>query len=306
MHWARVGEAGFVGGMRFLFGVYRLFGRWPFRLALYPVIAWYVVSSATARQASREYLARLHASTGGASPAPTLANVFRHFFAFGETLLDKLRAWSGETDWQIEVDGGEAILDLAHAGRGAVIVTAHIGNLELFRMLGPKLRHLKITVLVHTLNARRFNAMMTSVNPAAALDMVQVTELAPQTAILLAERVEQGGFVVIAGDRVPLDPKAPTLAQDFLGASARFPLGPYVIASLLRCPLVAMLNSQRGERFHLRVAQLADKVTLPRGNRAGAAGALAERFVALLEAECRAAPFQWFNFFPFWSQAKSA
>ncbi len=300
MHWAAIGEAGFTGGMRLLFGIYRVFGRWPFRLALYPVIAWYVLCNASARRASREYLARLYANTGACSPAPTLANVFRHFFAFGETLLDKLRVWSGENDWAIEVEGGEAILAHARAGRGAVIVTAHLGNLELFRRLGPALRGLKITVLVHTLHARRFNALMARVNPAAQLDMIQVSALDPQTAIRLAERIEAGGFVVIAGDRVPLDPQAATLTLDFLGAGARFPLGPYVLASLLRCPLIALLNSRRENRFCLSITQLADAVTLPRGNRHAAAAAIAARYVALVEAECRAAPFQWFNFFAFW------
>ncbi len=56
MHWARIGEAGFVGGMKFMFALYRLCGRWPFRLALYPVLAWYVLTRAVARRASRDYL----------------------------------------------------------------------------------------------------------------------------------------------------------------------------------------------------------------------------------------------------------
>jgi predicted LPLAT superfamily acyltransferase len=306
MHWARIGEVGFAGGMRVLFAVYRVCGRWPFRLALYPVIAWYVLVHAAARQSSREYLTRLFERTGGATPAPTLVNVFRHFFAFGETLLDKLRAWSGETDWAVEIHGDEIARELTRSGRGAVLVTAHLGNLELFRMLGSKLPDVRITVLAHTLNAQRFNALMASVNPASALDMVQVSTLDPQTAILLSERIEQGGFVVIAGDRVPLDPAAPTIAQEFLGARAHFPLGPYVLASLLRCPLIAMLNSQRDGRFHFSLTQLADKVVLPRGNRAAPAESLVARYVALLEAECRAAPFQWFNFFPFWAGRKTA
>ncbi len=306
MHWARIGEVGFAGGMRLLFAVYRVCGRWPFRLALYPVIAWYVLTHAAARQASREYLARLFESSGGRTPAPTLANVFRHFFAFGETLLDKLRAWSGEENWAVDIEGKEVVDELVRAGRGAVLVTAHLGNLELFRMLGSRLPDVRITVLAHTLNAQRFNALMASVNPDSALDMLQVSTLDPQTAIQLAERIEQGGLVVIAGDRVPLGPDGPTVEQQFLGAYARFPLGPYVLASLLRAPLIAMLNTQRAGRFRFSLTLLADKVALPRGNRIALAESLAARYVALLEAECLAAPFQWFNFFPFWSERKPA
>jgi predicted LPLAT superfamily acyltransferase len=37
-HWANRAEIGSVIGMRFLFEVERRLGRWPFRIALFPVV----------------------------------------------------------------------------------------------------------------------------------------------------------------------------------------------------------------------------------------------------------------------------
>ena len=51
-HWAQINEISFVSGMRLLFRIYRILGRWPFRLVLYPVIAWYVLTRSVARRAS--------------------------------------------------------------------------------------------------------------------------------------------------------------------------------------------------------------------------------------------------------------
>ena len=51
-HWAAINEATCVAGMRLLFWVCRTFGRWPFRVVLYPVLLWYVATQPRARRAS--------------------------------------------------------------------------------------------------------------------------------------------------------------------------------------------------------------------------------------------------------------
>ena len=45
LHWATLSERGGVAGMRFLFAVYRLFGRAAFTLLLYPVAAYFCVAA---------------------------------------------------------------------------------------------------------------------------------------------------------------------------------------------------------------------------------------------------------------------
>ncbi|GAA5786448.1 acyltransferase [Chitiniphilus shinanonensis] len=303
MHWARIGEAGFLGGMRLLLWIDRRLGRWPLRLVLYPLLAWYVLVRATARRASRDYLARLHAHSGGATPRPTLRNVFRHFASFGETLLDKVAAWSGRAVPAPRVlDGAGHFVAQQASGRGAVIVTAHLGNVELSRALARQQRGARLNVLVHTRHAPRFNRLLRDANPDCELDLIQVSELTPATAMLLAERVERGEFVVIAGDRVPLA-GGQRVAVDFLGAPADFPAGPALLAGLLQCPLLALLLTERADGWHLTIRPLAERVPLPRHDRLAAVRPIVAAFAALLEAECRAAPLQWFNFYPFWERS---
>ncbi|UXY16005.1 acyltransferase [Chitiniphilus purpureus] len=300
MHWARIGEGGWLWGMRAVFALYRCCGRRPLRLLLYPVLLWFVASRPLARRASRDYLARLYRFSGGATPAPTLANVLRHFTAFGETMLDKLRLWSGEApDAPCHVDGAEVLLTLQQAGRGAVIATAHFGNVELARVLAQTQHALRLNVLVHTRHAPRFNRLLREINPQSEVDLIQVSELSAATAILLGERVARGEFVVIAGDRIPLSAGNRVTTQ-FLGAPAEFPIGPAMLAGLLRCPLLALLTSRRSDGWHLVLRRLADEIPLPRHDRLQAVRPCVAAFATLLEAECRAAPLQWFNFYPFW------
>ena len=37
-HWAQIEEVSFVAGIRLLFWLGRVLGRWPFRVVLYPVL----------------------------------------------------------------------------------------------------------------------------------------------------------------------------------------------------------------------------------------------------------------------------
>ena len=61
-HWAQINEFSFLTGMRLLYWLARLFGRWPFRLLLYPVVLWYLIAKPAARRASKAYLKRLTSS----------------------------------------------------------------------------------------------------------------------------------------------------------------------------------------------------------------------------------------------------
>ena len=307
MHWARMGEAGFVSGMKFLFAVYRWLGRWPFRIALYPVLAWYVVTRAVARVSSREYLAQLHEYTHGESPRPTLLNVLRHFGAFGETLLDKLLVWSApERIGNVVVQGGEPLIEMLEAGRGGVMVASHIGNFELCRALAKQRRAaLKLTIFTHTRHAQQFNKLMRELAPGSQVDLIQVTDLSSATAVLLAERVARGEFIVIAGDRIPVSDQGRSVPVTFLGAPAQLPVGPYMIAAILKCPVFAVIASRRATETHITIAKMADTVSLPRQNRMVMVSQLAQQYADLLAEECRLAPLQWFNFFPFWAQARN-
>jgi predicted LPLAT superfamily acyltransferase len=295
-HWASINEISFVAGMRFLFWICRVFGRWPFRVVLYPVLAWYVVSKPRPRAASQDYLRRMAAYGGRSVPG-----VLRHFAAFGEGILDKMLLWGGLFKFDsVTLHGGELITEAAAKGRGALLICAHLGNLELCRVLSRQRSDIKLTVLVHTKHAQAFNQMLGRLNPESQLNLMQVTEMSPATAMLLADKVAQGEFVVIAGDRVPVSPNPRVAVADFLGAPAAFPVGPYVLASVLQCPVYLLFSMRQGHRSAVHFEAFRDSVRIPRQGRDAALAALAGDYAKRLEHYCVQAPLQWFNFYDFW------
>jgi predicted LPLAT superfamily acyltransferase len=303
-HWSSIGEETFVGGMWLLYALFRIGGRLPFRLFLYPVVFWYWASSRAAREASLEYLQRLQRATGALGREPDWRDTLRHFFSFAETILDKMLAVGGRYKLEtIRFVGREPFEETVRSGQGGLLVTAHMGCLEMCQASAEATRGMKLTVLVHTVHAEQFNRMLDRLSPGRGISLMQVTEISPATAVLLAERVARGEFVAIAGDRVPIVAgRASAVQVPFLGHDAPFPTGAYMLASLLKCPLFALGCIRQGDAHEVVFDKLADRVVLPRGDRLAGCTVHAAQFARGLERLLARAPYEWFNFFSFWNQ----
>ena len=132
--------------------------------------------------------------------------------------LDKVSAWTGEiTLEQLSIRNQPHMDALIQSKQGIFVVASHLGNLEICRALSRLRSGQKITVLVHSKNALRFNEAVTGSNPEAAIDMIQVTDLGPATAIELQGRLQRGSGIVMAGDRTPVTKQSRTSMIEFLG-----------------------------------------------------------------------------------------
>jgi predicted LPLAT superfamily acyltransferase len=301
-HWAEMGETTFVAGIWLLYWIHRLLGRWPFRLCVYPVVAVHWLSRPGLRAASLQYLERMEATTGALGRKPRRLDSLRHVLAFAETMLDKLLAVSGRYHFeQVRTEGREEFYQAAKAGRGGIIVTAHMGCLELCRVMANRRGEVKLNILVHTLHAEQFNRILKRLNPENDFHLLEVTDMGPATAVTLNQRVEAGEFVVIAGDRIPVN-ASQTVRVDFLGHPAPFPVGPYVLAALLKCPLYLLGCFHEGAGYTIHFECLAERVELPRGKREAALTDYARKYALQVTALLKRAPYDWFNFFPFWDQ----
>jgi predicted LPLAT superfamily acyltransferase len=300
-HWAQINEFSFLAGIHLLFWLGRVFGRWPFRVVLYPVLLWYVIAKPSARAASRDYLRRVASLGVGSRTVARRFGVVRHFATFAECLLDKLLLWCGLFDTgSVELRGLDPILRQISTKRGGVLICCHLGNLELCRVMSTMQPGFKLTVLTHTKHAVKFNQLLAQLNPHSQLNLMQVTDLTPATAVLLSEKINQGEFIAIAGDRIPVASKPRVALARFFGAMAPFPVGPYILASLLQCPVFLLFSLRTDAGAAIQFELFREEIRLPRKNRNDALAALVNEYAARLQGHCLRAPLQWFNFFDFW------
>jgi predicted LPLAT superfamily acyltransferase len=300
-HWSAIGEATCVWGIWLLYGLYRVFGRLLFRAVMYPVVVYFWLAYPLARRSSLEYLARVETATGAIGTRPTWRHSLRHLFSFGDTMLDKLLAIGGRYRFEhVTKEGPDVLLRQIASGRGGIIMTAHVGCLELCRAMANRLNGLRLTVLVHSAHAERFNRILARLDPDSMLQLYQIDDISPATALELSARIEAGEFVAIAGDRAPAH-GGRAVRVPFLGGPARFPVGPYVLASLLKCPLFAMGCVREGRGHLIRFTELERTVTLPRAARETRLEALAATYAHWLTDLVARSPYDWFNFYDFWA-----
>ena len=277
-------------------------GRGATRLLLHPIVCWYILDRETRRHSMR-YLARALGR-----PA-TWRDVYRHLHTFSATVLDRVYLLQERFDeFRFEASGVEAILEPFAKGDGVLAFGAHLGSFEALRMIGHE-KGLRVAMIMYEDNARLINETLAAIAPRTELRTIALGRI--DAMLTLRRWLDEGGVAGLLADRTLALPsqRSKTLAVPFLGAPALFPDGPFRLAAMLRRRVVVMAGLYRGGRdYELRFIQLADFATLGTGpaaaaERDAAIRAALERYVTTIEALCREAPYNWFNFYDFWADA---
>ncbi|MFA0113642.1 glycosyltransferase [Vibrio sp. 10N.261.46.E11] len=310
LHWSRTKERGTVLGIKLLLAVYSLLGRGVFNLILRGVMRYYHLTGKHARNASEQYLFQLKTYAEQQNiELPVELTSYNHLLSFGHTMLDKLAAWKG--DFSVEnltIHGQDQFENMVANQQGVLILGSHLGNIELCRALGRRHSNIKINALVFTEHAERFNSVMKAVNPQSDLNLIQVTSMGPDTAILLQQKLEQGEWIVIVGDRTSTSKESRSVWAEFLGKEAPFPQGPFMLASILKAPVFLLFglrdDSQSKPHFNVYFEHFSDKIELPRKTREQSLKQVVQQYADRLQHYTLKAPLQWYNFFNFWTLSK--
>ncbi|CDT75570.1 glycosyltransferase family 2 protein [Vibrio coralliirubri] len=309
-HWSRTQERGTVLGIKLLLAIYTLLGRGVFNLILRGVMRYYHLTGKRARNASEQYLFQLKAYAEQQNiELPAELTSYNHLLSFGHTMLDKLAAWKGDFSADnLTIHGQDQFESMVANKQGVLILGSHLGNIELCRALGRRHSNIKINALVFTEHAERFNSVMKAVNPQSDLNLIQVTSMGPDTAILLQQKLEQGEWIVIVGDRTSTSKESRSVWAEFLGKEAPFPQGPFMLASVLKAPVFLLFglrdDSQSKPHFNVYFEHFSDKIELQRKTREQSLQQVVQKYADRLQHYTLKAPLQWYNFFNFWTLSK--
>lgn len=306
-HWAQQQEVKGLWGMRLMLRVWQLLGRRAFGLLLWPVIGVYWLTARPARQASQQWIERVKQALAQRQlPAPPRLNSFFHFMRFGYSMLDKVASWRGELKLNLDVvfaPGAREALDV-DAPQGKLLLASHLGDVEACRAMAQLDGSKVINALVFSENAQRFKQIMEEMAPDAGLNLMPVTDIGPDTAIALKEKLDRGEWVAIVGDRIAVNPQRGgdwrVIWSEFMGHPAPFPQGPFILASILRCPVLLIFALRQQDKLHIHCEPFADPLILPRGERQQALQHTVDRYAERLEHYALMSPLDWFNFFDFW------
>jgi len=222
------------------------------------------------------------------------ASIFKSYFTFGKVLIDKTAISAGlRGKYTYEFDGIENLRDLLAAKKGGVLISAHIGNFEIAEhffadidfdcQINLVTTDQEVTVIKEYLESvavKESNIKFIYVKE----DMSHIFEI--------NKALSDNELICFTGDRYFEGSKY--LEAELLGKSAKFPAGPFLIASRLGVPVVYVYVMKENNLHYHLYARVAQNIK----NRDSQG--LLQSYVQNLETMVKKYPLQWFNYFDFW------
>jgi predicted LPLAT superfamily acyltransferase len=270
------------------------FGRRLSRIVVYGIALYFLLAVSSARKASNDYLARVLARP------VTWMDRYRHILSFSSTIHDRFFLLNRQAAlFDIQVFGAQPVIEHQANQQGVLLFGAHMGSFEVLLDHGRR-NGFRTCVAMYPENARLLNRTLAAINPEAVTGTIALGQR--DSMLTINSKLQAGSLVGVLADRASGPDQYITLP--FLGDPARFPTGPFRLAAMLGQPVYFMTGLYGGaNRYTLHFEQLADFATVPRDQRDAVVQATLNKYVAALERHCRAAPYNWFNFFDFWEPA---
>jgi len=300
--WASIEERGMAWGLAFLATTYRLLGYRVCWIVMQPILFYFFLTGRVQRQASRLYWEKMNPLIGDEAKV-SFWRLWRHTQSFGRMALDKFSAWVGDVAVSdLKIPNIQELDHVVAEKQGVLVITSHLGNVEICRALSDRDGYVPMTVFAYTANAVKFNQLLAKYNPRAMVNVIEVGDMGPATAIELQDRLDHGEWVIIAGDRTPVTGDKRVSYIPFLGQEAPFSHGPILLGHLLKCPVYSLICLRDGDHFEVHFDLLFDQITLDRKNKNTSIDEYLFSYAQNLENYAKKKPMQWFNFIDFWRE----
>jgi predicted LPLAT superfamily acyltransferase len=281
-------------------GLFFLFSR--FRLSflnifLYPilgiVVLFYLLFSHTSFKSIWFYFRKIH----NYGVMKSFRKTYMNHFHFGQELFVKFALFGGKKNkFKVQISGEEAFGQLVESPRGAIIVSSHVGNIEI---LGYLLGHTKkrINVIVfneESIEIRKYRRKVLEEN-----NIYQIPVLDDMSHIFLINNALQNGeMIIIPSDRIFTGNKSAKV--NFMGLPADFPTGTYHIALKFDVPVITIFVMRESSgNYHLYFNRI-DNFPDNNLSKKEKVELFTKNYVSDLEKIINRYPEQWYNFYKFW------
>ena len=289
--WDNHQERGSVLAMRLITWVALTIGRPIARILLFPVCLYFYIFIPRARRASNEFLTRVFHR-----PA-RISEVFRHFYWFASTILDKIYMFKGDCrKFELNKYGINVLRDVA-ARQGCLFVGSHLGSFDIVRISGTRRWNMIFNIMMYEENAKKIQKVVSSLDKSIHVKVLPIGGI--DSLIRAKECVDRGEMLAILADRTLSGDKI--VEVDFMGDKIHLPSGPFLTAAALKTPVILFFPLYMGgNRYEVHFELFSEAITLSRGSRDKDLQQWVQRYADRLEHYCRYAPYNWFNYFDYW------
>ena len=319
VHWSKHKEQ--VAGywhVKLLLVLFKIFPVIILRILAFPVGFFYFVFSRKGRAESKRFLkkaAPLIDNPKISKKCRSPMGPLRHIISFSLTLTEKIQTWGGKFSFKniyFQDDDIEELIQMLEDKKGVFLIMSHLGNIELLRGLANfsqtgVSRNVPVTAIIDMNVSENFTRMIKELNPDSAFNVINARDIGADTVIILEEKLAQGEIVTITGDRTSVNINEENFMIPFLEEEAPLSPGIFYLAVLMKMPVYYVFSLRRGDLslkplYDMHVYKCPLSFDCGRNERRMRSLELARSFAALLEKHCKEKPFQWYNFYDFWSK----
>ncbi|MDM1367495.1 lipid A biosynthesis acyltransferase [Myroides marinus] len=285
--WQGKSKGTLLGYRIFVFCIKKLGIRTAYSVLVF-VAFYYLI---TAWKSNRSLYYYLH-NRQGYSVLKTWGMMYMSYFRFGQVLIDKTAISLGlRNRFTYEFDGIEILKQLLEEKKGAILISAHVGNFEVAEYFFADIDfdcqiNLVTTDREHSFIKEYFESISIKTNLNFIIvkdDMSHIFEI--------SNCLSNNEIICFTGDRY--FPGTKILTEEFLGEQAVFPAGPFSIASRMKVPVAyvyVMKESNLHYHLYTRRAEVKHRD----------AQHLLRSYCDSVTRIVKKYPLQWFNYYDFW------
>jgi predicted LPLAT superfamily acyltransferase len=242
----------------------------------------------------------------------TIGKIYTNYYLFGQSLIDKVVLMAGiPHPFTFDFDGEEHLREMVARGQGGLLLSSHIGNWEIAGHLLQRLGT-RIHIVMFDGEHERIKQYLTGVTGERRAHIIVIKDDLSHI-YAISEALRQQELVCMHADRFVEGSR--TLTTTFLGLDARFPAGPFILASTFKVPVSFVFALKEGStHYHFYASPPVALEASAIGSAAGGSrtepgagaggrlglGSMVAAFSEAMEEKVKKYPEQWYNYYNFW------
>ena len=283
-------------------GMHRVLGRLIRLVGLrtvYAIAALFVVPVAVIiNSSSRKAIYKFHRKSGR-SKLEAVVSMWKSHFVFSRVVIDRFAAFAG-IRFDMEIEGYDYFGRLVDEPEGFAQLSSHTGGYEMAGFF-LKSNQKPIKVLVFGGEKESIRKGRQNLFKNTNVSMIFAEGDGSMAHVFEMNRaLDDGEILSMPADR--LFGSSKSFIIPFLGEPARFPQGPFMVVASKNVPAIFVaVMREKTKKYRVIVHPLewkAGDLKLPVKKRAEI---IARQYAEILENTVKRYPFQWFNFYDFWT-----
>ncbi len=233
----------------------------------------------------------------------TFISIYKNYVMLGKVLVDKIAILSGQKDkYTFDFEGEEYLHQLASSKEGGLLLGAHMGNWEVAGELLERVDSV-INILMLDVEHERIKDVLSDAVREKKVNIIPIKEdMSHIIGVINAFKNKE--LVAMHGDRFLEGVQ--TIDMPFLGATASFPIGAFMLAGKYNIPITYVFAAKETNTHYHFYATKPKVYALPRKPdlKEIALKEMLHDYISQVQLVVNKYPLQWFNYHPFWNDEK--